>query len=1278
MRDKKKKVARNIAFVLICILAITVFNICRKTTHAENNQNFIDYSGNVDKIRILEIAPGNGYILGTNVNPPVEEPLTSGTTNVIVTHMSMPEYISMVDDIAGKYDVVVISNKLDSSNITPISYNPNLFWTNTYAYRPYTAPFTQKMDITTEYFPENDITNKRAQNIIDMINNGQNVYIDSSITGDARLNTTKLQSIFTGNGIGSGITTKSNFQVLSSAQITLDKIVNDVNVTNIEAKRPKIKSILEPVDETDVANPKRNLNFTVNADTGSDKNVTVNLYLDFNADGLFSSKEKVKSVQYTGQNGYKDYSISYLLYNSFVGYLDWKIEIVRPNGVKSEQIENVKMRSLKGKKIIKVLQINPDSDTAFYYDNGNKYGQTKLTSNATFLNMCQSLDDYDIQIDNITAANFQSQYGASSAKKHLKSDCMAGSSHTGGYDMVIVGFGDNYRWVDFTIDDALTDLDNFIAANKSVMFTHDTMQNESQGTKHFTSHYRDYVGQARYATSTAVSVQNLYTDVDESGNLVNTTIPHDIKSIKGYSAFNKDNAPSNGLWKSTQTNMIRNVNNAQITQYPYNLSNLGNTINDCGVSRTKGVVKVALTHIQWYQLNLEDPDVVPWYNLIHTTMNSGDSRNFYYTYSKKNITYSGTGHSGVGTEVQEFQLFINTIIKAERGSNSVPELSNYVEDRTNGTVTPSGTTTPALATTLPASTTVLGTTITPAGTATPTVTLTGSTTEIGTTTPVTPVENNATISNIESCKDFEYLTIPMDQDNDKLDVTVTLNYDNAKYNYTESKYNDSATKTIYAGTVLNSDQGIRMKIPKTYYDKMKKGEGFAITTKVCDPLSNADAKTYNTKTFNVTVNGNNPPKVENKKIDDTTITEMQEIPVYKFQDFAFKTIPSDVDIGDKLKLSVTIDGRSISTMKLNGDNINGDTLLNSGDLVNVTIPKEELSSLNLGDLATIVSTAEDPKGIKTSKTFKVVIANSPPSISNQKLITAEDIPSIEGDVLAKENALSQDKFSEFAFRAIPSDLDTNEDLKVKATAEMEDGTPLVVNMELDGVAIDSDTLLKTDSSKILKVKMPASSFKNLNPEDYVKITVTVTDYYGVKTSKRFYLEINFIAPIIKHGMVTNTIGDDVEVDTIGNNKVKNYAIVDFAGKLTTIYDPSSTIKLKLDTGLNIVENKPVVIYRLINGVKYGNWSMLKNSDGDYAITFNKDDILSYGSIEPEGMTFIVKYTAEIMDAPKLQQEQYTNGLYAYIHQRKTSSIKEYFENTTIYTEKKVIPPLRLF
>ena len=131
------------------------------------------------------------------------------------------------------------------------------------------------------------------------------------------------------------------------------------------------------------------------------------------------------------------------------------------------------------------------------------------------------------------------------------------------------------------------------------------------------------------------------------------------------------------------TTTATKVNEGQVTTYPYTISD---------------VLPIAATHGQWYQLNMEDPEVTVWYCLSDplASGNSGtgsarstssaengdgsaltygvspnDVANNYYIYSKGNIFYSGVGHSRVNGDM-EAKLVVNTMIAAYRLSYDAP------------------------------------------------------------------------------------------------------------------------------------------------------------------------------------------------------------------------------------------------------------------------------------------------------------------------------------------------------------------------------------------------------------------------------------------------------------------------------------------------------------------------------------------------------------------------------------------------------------------------------
>jgi uncharacterized protein YjdB len=193
------------------------------------------------------------------------------------------------------------------------------------------------------------------------------------------------------------------------------------------------------------------------------------------------------------------------------------------------------------------------------------------------------------------------------------------------YDMVIFGFNDSYNGTGNISDTAAAAVKTYITTGQGVMFTHDTVY---QGNQTWITNFKEITGQ--------------------SGAMTNMGL----------------NAPS------PSTSTVK-VNEGLLTEFPFFISDLP--------------TQVATTHDQYFKLNLEDPTVIPWYNINGSPRDIEDSWNHYYTYSKGNVTYSGTGHNFVNTSISntysgnafpdwEQKLFVNTMYRAFIGSNHKPTL----------------------------------------------------------------------------------------------------------------------------------------------------------------------------------------------------------------------------------------------------------------------------------------------------------------------------------------------------------------------------------------------------------------------------------------------------------------------------------------------------------------------------------------------------------------------------------------------------------------------------
>lgn len=691
IKREYKKISLIIVVTLIFSL-ITAQNILVEATKRE-----VTEIKNI--IKILEIEPGNRFYLTNETviaNIPRDEIMTYNNQTIHITHVTMAEYISLVSEVSGQYDIIVVGR--DRHNLSTVFQNPNDG--SNKVYRDYTNPLSQLMpnlpltywgkvepNFTTidgnflaEYYSENDITEKRAKEIMAMIDTSQLVYMDEAIFNE-EITSTKLYNLFVDK---SG----ENLVKTHYSKIKLDLIMDKYNSMDEELKRPKVEKVTNPLDDSknDGDSVGRNMEFGISLKDEISEKITVNLYLDINADGLYKDKELVRTFEVNPKES-QEINLDYTLNSDFVGHIDWKIDLVRENGVKTSLYGNSQYKSLYGTKKVKVLQIVPYTDQEMKEAGGQIVvndvvtKNIKLNNHEEFQKLLEQVTDYEIEIHSVSLEDFNKYVGTDRIESDLSN--IKGNNVryilNGNYNMVIIGFSDSYGFKQFN-EKAVDELEGFISTGQSVMFTHDTITPSisngygNTGPKLLSQRFRDYVGQSRYIDPYRDSELDIYKEEvvtrDQYGNIVNVelvdkTIPHDV-----FNVVHEGNTVSTlgatlqgyiGGWIGNIDTVVE-VNSAQINNYPFELTKESKSIS------------VSKTHTQWYQLNLEDEDVVPWFNLSSNRFDSGDSRNNYYTYSKGNITYSGTGHTSEKFPDSELKLFINTIVKAERSSNHAPTL----------------------------------------------------------------------------------------------------------------------------------------------------------------------------------------------------------------------------------------------------------------------------------------------------------------------------------------------------------------------------------------------------------------------------------------------------------------------------------------------------------------------------------------------------------------------------------------------------------------------------
>ena len=282
----------------------------------------------------------------------------------------------------------------------------------------------------------------------------------------------------------------------------------------------------------------------------------------------------------------------------------------------------------------------------------------------------KDLEDYQLTFERLSVEDFVEM-------------CRAGSADLRSYDMLIVGFAD--MSTDLS-DAAIQKVKEFSNSGKTILFTHDTTYVTT--THQTTIAFREKLGMDRFGmmlkrAGKSIGEIALEKDLPYIPNKEQRNDNSNVyfQQLYGYTDQTALRfAESNPIeLKALTTKNITKVNDGQITSYPY---------------RIDESMLVAPTHHQYFQLDMEDPDLVVWYCL--KTDNDSDKdvyvkndvRNGYYIYSKGNITYSGTGHMVNAASFgeipdMEVKLFVNTIVAAYRSTPAVTQIEINNEDKTS-------------------------------------------------------------------------------------------------------------------------------------------------------------------------------------------------------------------------------------------------------------------------------------------------------------------------------------------------------------------------------------------------------------------------------------------------------------------------------------------------------------------------------------------------------------------------------------------------------------------
>ncbi len=465
------------------------------------------------------------------------------------------------------------------------------------------------------------------------------------------------------------------------------------NSANAEASRY--------VNGSNIDNRTLTYKFEVKAPAGT--KYKVKLYVDSNTDGIFEAgtEDVGVTVYKTNNSGGRGDSISngvveagktYIVQRTIlnrIGSISWKLALVPESGSEDKVFASYSAVSAfkakpEEKKHIRVLQIIPtDGNTSLSLPTNAEIAAGLSGPSRVFYEKIRDLNDMSISFEHMKQDEI---------RKKLEGYTEFGVTYPAdpeflynNFDMLVLGFADSYKGV--SDSDVLDAIDEFIEYGKAVLYTHDV--SSGIGTagspypitgKNITERFRGLFGMDRYGAMQNIGgtvegvVDDPYLTTNDSSKIdllyTNSLTGSDQKELRQglangviyrilYEYINKRTE-----WNEVEAERVTRVNRGAITEYPYTIAES---------------IPIATTHQQYYQLNMEDEDIVVWYclagNVGDTTSFKGkfynatpnDVRNNYYIYNKGNITYTGMGHN-TGLGEAEIELFVNTFVAAYRAA----------------------------------------------------------------------------------------------------------------------------------------------------------------------------------------------------------------------------------------------------------------------------------------------------------------------------------------------------------------------------------------------------------------------------------------------------------------------------------------------------------------------------------------------------------------------------------------------------------------------------------
>ena len=618
-------------------------------------------------------------------------PMYTGKVNIV--HQSTAEFIGKVDDLNTTYDLIYMglyAGRLNLSNGSTV-YNDSTLNGKIYLHvgdkvvsrnvNQHTVNWPTNMSNITRG-PGNDITSLKKDALEDYLKAGLPIVAETDLYNANSLYIDPTSYIYK-------FVTSNNTNILSSSDTSLgSKVFANFKKTGLvlhmeEGDYPKEyvgTSTTGTIDSSAYISRTLSYKFTLeDSEYRSGTTYTAKLYIDISRDGIYSSDEVITTKTGLVADGTK-YTITKTLGKNFVGAIPWKLVVTKDS--------NTSVRDLKqgfsaiqvtpsDKKVVKVLQINENSGSTLNL-------QQNVQAKGLFYKYTSKLNDYIFEFTTIDIKTFEAWYNSTSKfDKTAMPEAKVVQNKLKDYNMLIFGFADYYS----NISNQYGALDNvmyFIDSGKSVLFTHDTTsfynvaseQDKNLSTVrayNFNVLFRDYLGMDRFGIRTTDPTLKATKDkaTKPNGGTYNeihgytyqavTKLGETSTTLNPYPLYTGSKFSSNTIL----TTKVAKLNGGQITEYPYR-------INDS--------FTIASTHSQYFQLDLNEKDMIVWYTLAQSDSNdngyfscsANDASSNYYIYSKGNVTYSGVGHSSMANNDMEVKLFVNTMIAAYQNGNEPP------------------------------------------------------------------------------------------------------------------------------------------------------------------------------------------------------------------------------------------------------------------------------------------------------------------------------------------------------------------------------------------------------------------------------------------------------------------------------------------------------------------------------------------------------------------------------------------------------------------------------